>query len=130
MLAFPLGDWGGGQHVHMRMLKAGTIFPSLPWLYMSYGIQLRPLKNKAVPSIFLRSLAKFSAGVTACPAFHCSSIGCLHAPSLSVTTGEKRMQASTSDDSATGVLDNGFTVGWTGERGTNRGRERAGNGVT
>lgn len=63
-LAFPLGGLRGVQCVHMWTLKAGTVFPSLPWLHMSYGIQLRPLKNKAIPSIFLCSLAKFSARVT------------------------------------------------------------------
>lgn len=74
------GGGVGAQHVHMRMLKAGTIFPSLPWLHMSYGIQLRPLKNKAIPSIFLRSLAKFSARVTVCVlAFRAAlSAVCMH----------------------------------------------------
>lgn len=77
--------WGGVQCVHMWMLKAGTIFPSLPWLHMSDGTQLRPLKNKVIPSIFL---AKFSArGKCLHPVFQCSPTGSLHVPSLSTTTG-------------------------------------------
>lgn len=45
------------------------------------------------------------------PVFQCSSISCLHVPSLSVTTGYNRMQASMLADSVTGVLDSCFTVG-------------------
>lgn len=45
------------------------------------------------------------------PVFQCSSISCPHVPSLSMTTGYNRMQASVLADSATGVLDSGFTVG-------------------
>lgn len=45
------------------------------------------------------------------PGFQGCSISCLHAPSLSTTTGYTRMQASMLADSATGMLDSGFTVG-------------------
>lgn len=74
----------GGQRVHMWMLKAGTIFPSLPQLRMSYGIQLRPLKNKAIPSIAGLALSQSNC---LRPVFQCSSITCLHVPSLFMTTG-------------------------------------------
>lgn len=103
-LAFPLGGSRGVQRVHMWTLKAGTIFPSLPRLHMSYGIQLRPLKNKAIPSIFLCLLPILSQSNCLCPVLQCSSISCLHVPSQSMTAGYKRMQASVLADSVTGVL--------------------------
>lgn len=66
-LAFPLGGLGPGWSVFIcECSKQEQSFPAWPWLHTSYGIQLRPLKNKAMPSIFLCSLAKSSARVSAC----------------------------------------------------------------
>lgn len=141
-LASPLGGLRGGrggglQYVHMWTLKVGAIFPSLPWLHMSYGIQLRPLKNKAIPSIFLRSLAKFSARVTVCaPAFRAAlSAVCMHPlcpPPLGIPG--RRPACWLTVRRACWIA--ASQLARQAERGKNRGRERereretTGNGVT
>lgn len=106
--------------IHMWKLKAVTIFPSLLWPHMAYGILLRASQQNSIlylsaplPCLCLltNSHLDWLPASLLCPQYYRTSISCLHVPFLSVMIVYNETQSKMLAGRPTGVSDNCFTVG-------------------